>query len=953
MRLKFYFIAFFILPTFLLAQVTDGSMRLDEMSKRKTLTDKSLVSTLAPTSIGPSIFSCRVTDLAVNPTDPSKFYVAYASGGLWYTESNGTSFKPIFDQEASMTIGAIAVDWKNNTIWVGTGEANSSRSSYAGTGVYRSKDGGKTWDWRGLPESHHIANITLHPNDTNVVFVAVLGHLYTPNKERGLYKTNDGGDTWKQVLFVNENSGAIDLKLDLRDPNIVYAATWERERRAWHFSGAGEGSGIWKSEDSGDNFTRINTDKSGFPSGKNTGRIGLTAGLKNGKTILFASIDNQNPKPKKDEKKEGITKDFLRTISKSDFAKLDEEKLANFLKDNDFPEKYTTKKVQEMVKSDKISPMTLVEYLEDGNTNLFENDYIGAEVYRSEDGGLNWSKTCEEPLELINFSYGYYFSTIRCMPDNPDQIYLLGYLIIRSDDGGKTWKNINGDNVHADHHSLWCNPNRPGHLINGNDGGVNVSWDNGESWIKCNNPPVGQFYAVNADLADNYQVYGGAQDNGVWTGPNDVTANVEWHQSGHYPFKEIAGGDGMQIMIDSRDNNTVYTGSQFGVYERINKAKGESKGIRPKHDLGERPLRFNWQTPIWLSKHNQDVLYIGSNKVHRSLDKGENWEAISTDLTLGGKKGNVPYGTITALHESPMKFGLLYAGTDDGLLYLSRDAGDNWVKISDNLPQGLWCSRIQASAYERGRVYASLSGYRNDDFGSYLYVSEDFGKNWTKIGTDLPAEPINVVKEDPINPNLIYVGSDHGLYFSLDKGTTFMRIAKDFPATPVHDLVVQTKKNDLIIGTHGRSMYKMNVSQLQKLTAEVLNEKLHVFEISKKKYNENWGKKQPYQVTKDPELPIYFYANESGSLNWKIKTKDGVSVNYGTISSVKGLNMFNYSLNVKDEYVKKYQKSVSESEKSVKKTFELKKADSGKIYLYKGDFVFELEGETQSFLIEK
>jgi photosystem II stability/assembly factor-like uncharacterized protein len=952
MCIKSTFFFLFIFPIYSFAQVTDGNQRLQDFAKRKVLSDNTLVSNLEPISIGPSIFSCRVTDLAVNPDDPSKFYVAYASGGLWYTESNGTSFKPIFDQEAAMTIGAIAVDWKNNVIWVGTGEANSSRSSYAGTGIYKSIDGGKNWLWQGLPESHHVASIVLHPKNPEMVFVAVLGHLYTPNKERGIYKTNDGGKNWKQTLFVNENAGGIDLKLDPNDPNTVYAATWERERRAWHFSGAGVGSGIWKSTDAGENFKLLNSEDSGFPMGKNTGRIGLCIGRKEGKTILYASIDNQNPKPKKEEIKEGITKDFLKTITQDDFAKLDEEKLTNFLKENAFPEKYTYQKVKDMVKNGKITPLTLVEYLEDGNTNLFENDYIGAEVYRSDDGGLHWSKTCAEALELINFSYGYYFSTIRCMPDNPDQVYLLGYIIIRSDDAGKTWKNINGDNVHADHHALWLNPKRSGHLINGNDGGVNVSWDNGESWIKCNNPPVGQFYAVNADFSENYKVFGGAQDNGVWTGPNNYKENFEWHQSGQYPFKEIAGGDGMQIMIDNRDNNTVYTGSQFGVFYRFNLASGEDKFITPKHDLGERPLRFNWQTPIWLSKHNQDVLYIGANKVYRSLDKGDNWEAISTDLTLGGKKGNVPFGTITALHESPLKFGQLYLGTDDGLLYFSRDAGDNWTKISENLPQGLWCSRIQASTHERGRVYVSLSGYRNDDFGSYLFISENFGENWTKIGTDLPAEPINVVKEDPINANLIYVGTDHGLYVSLDKGVHFMRIANEFPATPVHDLVVQTKKNDLIIGTHGRSMYKLNVSHLQKLNEEVLNRKLFLFTIDKKKYTENWGKKLPYEVTKDPELPIYFYAKEKGTIKWTIKTKDGVKINYGTISCVNGLNVFKYSLDIKDEYVKKYQKTVSESLKSIKKTFEIKKADSGKFYLYKGEFVFELEEEIQTFKID-
>ena len=311
-------------------------------------------------------------------------------------------------------------------------------------------------------------------------------------------------------------------------------------------------------------------------------------------------------------------------------------------------------------------------------------------MYRSDDGGLTWKRTHDGPLDQMFFTYGYYFSNIRCMADNPDQVYLIGFFIIRSDDGGKTWKNINGDNVHVDHHALWLNPSRPGHLVNGNDGGLNISWDNGASWLKCNNPPVGQFYAVAADDDEPYNVYGGAQDNGVWTGPSDYTASTEWHQNGQYPYKELVSGDGMQVRVDTRDNNTVYAGFQFGYYFRINKRTGDRKPVTPRHELGERPLRFNWQTPIWLSRHQQDVLYFGANKLYRSFDKGEQWEAISGDLTGGGAKGNVPYGTLTSICESPLKFGLLYAGSDDGLLHVTRDGGETWTRISDSLPQQLW-----------------------------------------------------------------------------------------------------------------------------------------------------------------------------------------------------------------------------------------------------------------------
>lgn len=947
------FLLALLLPALLAAQPspTPSDTRLQGFEQRKNVEKNSLLAALKPESIGPSVFSCRVTDVDVNPADPSKMYVAYASGGLWYTESNGTSFKPVFDHEAAMTIGDIAVDWKNNVIWLGTGECNSSRSSYAGTGIYRSADGGKTWDWRGLPESHHISRIVLHPTDPNTLWVAVLGHLYSANTERGIFKTTDGGKTWAKTLFVSDIAGGIDLVLDPIDPNALYAATWERTRSAWDFDGAGSGSGIWKSTDGGGTWANVSDGKSGFPSGPNAGRIGLTAGKKDGKAVLYACIDNQNAKPKKDKTKDddALSKDQLRTMSAADFAKISDEKLGDFLKQNGFPEKHTAKKIKDLVEKGKYTPLTLVEYLEDANNNLFETDFIGAEVYRSDDGGKSWKRTHETEIEQMHFTYGYYFSNIRCMPDNADQVYLIGFLIIRSDDGGKTWKSINQDNVHADHHALWLNPAKPGHLVNGNDGGLNISWDNGESWMLCNNPPVGQFYAIEVDDAEPYNVYGGAQDNGVWVGSSTYEASTNWHQSGHYPYTELLGGDGMQVQVDKRDNATVYTGFQFGNYFRINKSKGEFKPITPKHELGERPLRFNWQTPIWLSRHNSDVLYFGANKLYRSLDQGDHWEAISGDLTLGGLKGNVPYGTLTSIHESPLKFGLLYAGSDDGLVHVSRDGGESWTKISDNFPQKLWVSRVVASAHEKSRAYVSLNGYRWDDFTAYLYASEDYGKTWQRIGTDLPAEPVNVVREDPTNPDVLYVGTDHNVYVSLDRGKSFQTLSADFPDVPVHDLVVQAKATDLIIGTHGRSAYKVDIAHIQQLTPDVLAAALHVFDLGKKKFSKNWGKRQPYRELKDPALPVTFYANAAGKVAWSVKTKEGgLLLSTGSVDCTKGLNKWDYALDVREDAVKKYRDALQTAQKDSKKPVELDKADSGKNYLRKGIYTLTLEKDGKS-----
>jgi photosystem II stability/assembly factor-like uncharacterized protein len=950
-------------PLFLFSQPspTPADARLQGFDQRKNLEQNSLLAALKPESIGPSVFSCRVTDVDVNPSNSAEMYVAYASGGLWHTTSNGTVFKPIFDHEASMTIGDIAVDWRNNVIWVGTGEVNSSRSSYAGTGIYRGVPNARdsiTWEWRGLPESHHIGRIVLHPSDPNTLWVAVLGHLYSPNAERGIFKTTDGGKTWQKTLFEGDKTGAIDLVIDPSDPDVLYAATWERTRRAWDFDGAGEGSAIWKSSDGGANWVKISVPTGGFPTGPNVGRIGLAIGRKNGKTVLYACLDNQNLKPKKEKPAEDVlTKDQLRTMSKEDFLKISDEKLSEFLKQNGFPEKYTAKKIKDLIEKDKFKPIALVEYLEDANNNLFETDFIGAEVYRSDDGGATWRRTHDEPLEQMHFTYGYYFSNIRCQPDDPDKVYLIGFLIIRSDDGGKTWKNINRDNVHVDHHALWLDPARPGHLVNGNDGGLNISWDDGESWMLCNNPPVGQFYAIATDEAEPYNVYGGAQDNGVWVGPSTYKATTDWHQSGHYPYKMLMGGDGMQIQVDYRDNNTVYTGFQFGFYYRINKLTGQSKPITPKHELGERPLRFNWQTPIHLSRHQQDVLYFGANKVYLSFNRGDDWEAISGDLTGSGVKGNVPYGTLTAIHESPLKFGLLYAGSDDGLIHVTRDGGETWTKISDNLPQKMWVSRVQASAHERGRVYASLSGYRWDDFAAYLYVSNDYGQNWERLGLELPAEPINVVREDPANADILYVGTDHNVYVSLDRGKTFQTLSAELPDCPVHDLAIQAKAKDLVIGTHGRSMFKVDISNLQKLTPDVLASALTLFEIEKRKFNKNWGKKPAYEAAKDPELPIWFFANSAGKATWTVKNKEGGQLlNSGSADCVKGLNSLTYNFDVQEQALKKYKESLQAAQKDAKKPVEIEKADTGKFYLRKGVYTFTVEKEgktaTQEFAIE-
>ena len=932
-----------------------AKQRIAALEQRNALVQSSLTKGIPIKSVGPSIFSCRVTDMDVNPNDPTEFYVAYASGGLWHTTNNGQSFLPIFDHEASMTIGDIAADWANRIIWVGTGEANSSRSSYAGTGVYKSTDNGKNWQSMGMAESHHISRVVLHPTNPLIAWVGVLGHLYTTNPERGVYKTIDGGLTWQKTLFVNDTTGVIDVVLDPQNPDVIYASMWQRTRTAWHFEGAGAGSGIYKSTDSGLTWKLLNTSSSGFPNGSNVGRIGLTAGMRNGKTVVYASVDNQAIKPKKDKKPaEGLTKDTLRTLTEAQYLAWPKKEKEAYLSSQGFPEKYTVDVVDSLVKNDPtITPRTLVEFVEDANNNLFETDYIGAEVYVSEDAGATWAKTHGDPIEQMHFSYGYYFSNIRCDPKNADLVYLLGFLVIASEDGGKTWVSANQDNVHVDHHALWVDSKKKGHLINGNDGGLNMSYDNGKTWAKLNSPPVGQLYAVHADLADPFNIYMGNQDNGVWVGPSTYEASAEWQQTGKYPYQEIMGGDGMQIAVDTRDNRTVYTGFQFGNYFRIDRLSGRTHAITPSHDLGERPLRFNWQTPIWLSKHNQDILYLGANKVYRTMDKGETWTAISDDLTKGGRKGNVPFGTITTIHESDLRFGLLYAGTDDGNVWVTKDCGTTWQNIGGSLPSGLWVSRVQASAHVKERVYLSLNGYRNDHFTAYSYVSNDYGANWKRIGTDLPEEPVNVIKEDPVKSHIVYVGTDHQLYASLNGGESFAVLSDSFPSVAVHDLDFHVPSHSLIVGTHGRSVFVFDVTSLETTAKTSLDSNFLVVSVGKLKYSKAWGKKIPWQDIKQPQLPVSLYRKAGGALDYTIIHESGLELGSGKLSTNAGFNYLNISPVYREDVRKKLEKALSKSLGKDEKPIILETAEDGKNYLPKGKYYIQFgNGISKDFVIE-
>ena len=838
---------------------TAAEERMKSVEKRKELEKKSVLNEISFRNIGPTTMSGRVADIEANPDDPTEFYVAYASGGLWYTKNNGLSFKPVFDSEDILTIGDIAVNWKTKTIWIGTGEVNSSRSSYAGIGVYKSSNNGKSWEYLGLPESHHIGKILLHPTDDNTAWVAALGHLYSPNKDRGVYKTTDGGKTWKQTLYVDDNTGAVEMDINPQNPNELYAATWYRTRSAWNFEEGGKTSGIYKSTDGGNTWKLVTAEGSGFPAGDGLGRIGLAVYPKNPQ-IVYAILDNQNPKP--DTAKRDTTTfrlGDLKNLTKEQFAQLDSKKLDTFLLRNRMAPRYNANLLKEWIAAGKYKPTVLYDYL---NVNTgFEATPIGCEVYRSDNGGQNWKKVNEKEVPIF-FTYGYYFSKIYISPYNENKLYALGYSSQVSTDGGKTWKNMDKNNVHADHHALWVNPKKDSHLINGNDGGCYITYDDGEVWFKANTPAVGQFYAITTDNAKPYNVYGGLQDNGVWsvpsqTGRNSFSGSGLGLTSG--TEVNIGGGDGMQVQVDNRDNATVYYGSQFGSYLRTNRLTREgTKRITPRHELGEIPFRFNWQSPILLSPHSSEILYFGSNYFHRSMNRGDTMIKLSADMTNGKKEGNVPYGTITTISESPIRFGLIYTGTDDGNIHISKDDGYSWKQLNQTAPQtttkksfksktpdyrlstqNLWVSRVLASQHKESRVYVTLNGYRSDNFTPYLYVSEDYGNTWKQLGNDLPNEPINVVREDPKNDSIIYVGTDGGLYVSFDAGNSFMMWNAGLPkSVPVHDIAIQQRENEIVLGTHGRSLYINKLDDVQGL-----------------KKDRDWMKKKPKPKPTETKSP--------------------------------------------------------------------------------------------------
>jgi photosystem II stability/assembly factor-like uncharacterized protein len=721
--------------------------------------DPTLVSALRWRSIGPAATGGRVDDFAVArvPGAPDAIYVATASGGVFKSTNQGTSWTPIFDGvEAMMSIGDVAVAPSNTSVvWVGTGEANNRQSSSWGDGVYKSTDGGKTWTAVGLKDTRHIGRIVVHPTNPDVVYVAAQGHLWGSNAERGVFKTSDGGKTWTRSLFVDENTGATDVIMDAQNPEVLFAATYQRQRKAWGFNGGGPGSAIYRTDDGGVTWTKLTN---GLPRG-DKGRIGLDLFRGDGR-IVYAAIEA-----------------------------------------------------------------------------------VGREngIYRSVNRGDTW-----EQISNVN-PRPMYFSQIRLDPKDRNRVYLLGsnrgfYV---SDDGGKDFRDV-FSTVHSEDHALWIDPDDTNHLIVGGDGGVSISWDRGVTWEFRDNLPIGQFYEISADMADPYTICGGLQDNGLWCVPS--ATRLRTGISNRDTFN-VGSGDGFYARIDPTDPQTVVVESQEGRANRVNLATLERQAIAPlapdRLPPGVRE-RWNWNTPIAMSAFDPKVLYMGSNVVFRSPDRGVTWKAISPDLTanvnrdtltmmgapvpdsaLSRHDGTTSFSTLTTISESPLDAKLLYTGSDDGQINVTRDGGKTWANVSAHVggqpAAGAIVSSVLASRHAIGRVYATFDAHASDDYGAYVFVSDDYGQTWRPIARGLPQASVHKLREHPRNARLLFAGHERGLSVSIDAGQSWSSLNLNMPPVPVDDILVHPRDNDLIVGTHGRSLWILdNVGALEALTPETI-----------------------------------------------------------------------------------------------------------------------------------
>jgi len=805
----------------------------------------SILNPLKARSVGPNTMGGRIVELGVYERDPRIFYVASASGGLFKTENAGVTFKPVWDRGTTVSLGAVAVSQSDpNVVWIGTGEDTSRNSVAWGDGVYRSTDGGKTWQHMGLKETMHISRIAIDPRDPNVIVVGALGRLWGPNVERGIFRSTDGGKTWSHALRLDENTGCIDLDVDPRNPNVMVASMWERRRYAYDFVSGGPKSGIYKSTDAGKTWRKVSK---GLPTAM-IGRVGISHFRKDPK-VLIATVEYKiDPKAEENEK----------------------------------PKRPA-----------------------DGGA---VRNYAGG-TFKSTDGGESWKR-----VNYLN-PRPFYFSTPVQDPSDDKRIYVLADSMYMSEDAGSTFKTLNL-RVHPDFHDLWINPNDNGHMIAATDGGVYETRDRGQAWRMLNGMAIGQYYAVGFDMRRPYWIYGGLQDNGSWGIPTQTTRGGV----AYYDATMTSWGDGFHVQVDPTDWTTVYSESQGGAAVRVDMKGGPSRSIRPRGEQGER-LRFNWSTPFILSPHNPRTIYFGANKLFKSVNRGDSYKAISPDLTTNdpnkqraGQRSVTPEATGAEMHctiitisESPMKQGLLYVGTDDGLVHVSKDDGASWSEIGKNisgLPRNTWCSRVAASKHVEGRVYATFDGHRSNDFKPYVYVSEDFGQTWKPLTTGLTdGDSMYVITEGERNPDLLFLGSEMGLRVSLDRGASWTKYRSNFPTVAVHDLKIHPRELDLVIGTHGRSIWTLDVSALERLTAGETSKDVAVFQpqdvlqlgrISRGMYD---GDQNFMSPNSQPGTRIYYHLKQpvKGDVQVIVSDVSGANTQSYTGTNEAGLNVVEWN----------------------------------------------------------
>ncbi len=788
--------------------------------------------------VGPTNVSGRITDVAVVEPRGENYtiFIAAASGGVWRTRNEGVTWEPVLDEGPTTSIGDVTLAPSNpDIVWVGTGEANIFRSSMAGAGVYKSTDGGDSWTHMGLTGTQTIPRIIVHPTNPDIVYVAASGNEWTANDERGLYKSTDGGSSWEKVHYVDEMTGAIDLVMHPTDPNTLYLATWQRVREKWNDprnEADYDGSGIYKTTDGGATWTAINE---GLPAPADRGRIGLDIARSN-PNVVYAFIDNYE----------------------------------------------------------------VARQAEEGELNAYglqRGDVIkGATVFRSDDGGESWRRASEESsyMEGLSATYGWVFGQMRVDPNDENKIYVMGLGLNVSEDGGKTFRRLTG--MHGDHHGLWIDPANSDYLINTNDGGVYISYDGGENWRDfADNLPLVQFFNVNYDLSDPFRVYGSVQDHGSYRGIVDLSRGRLDIPA--VDFQGAPGGEGSHHAVDPTDPDIVYSAGFYGRLSRTNVATNESETIVPQPDEGELAFRGQWLAPFIVSPHNPRIIYHGMNYLFRSWNQGESWERISPDLTNNNieQLGDIPYQTITAVSESPFKFGLIYAGTDDGRVHVTHNGGDDWTEISDGLESGKFTSRIMASAFDEGTVYLSQNGKRDDDFAAYVWRSTDYGVTWEDISANIPLGPVNVVREDPKNPNVLYVGTDLGAYVSLDGGASYEVLGGEFPSTFVSDLVVHPEEDILVASTHGRGIWALDVRPLQQMTDEVSGASAHLFEVGEVALPTNGGR-GGFGFGGGVRVPIYYHLNSSATVMLLVKDSAGNTVQELQGSGEPGLHVATWSV---------------------------------------------------------